>query len=148
MITYPNTLPDFKLGKRRSQQQTFRAAQPFDGPMYIEKFTDESPVAWDVTIDCVSQVQARQFQAFLRDINNGQPFEKLILTEEGRVNHEVRFIDMPLQPAQKGNFVWSYSGTIYATKLIQNDAEVDNSLIYTWLQDANIIDNALNNLWG
>jgi hypothetical protein len=147
-INYPSTLPDFKMGKQRSQQQTFRTSQPFNGPMYIEKFTDESPVAWNVTIDCRNQIQARQFQAFLRAVANGQPFNKFILTEEGYIEHEVRFIEIPLNPTQKNQFLWSYSAVIYAVALIQPDALIDDELIYTWLQDADIIDNALNNLWG
>ena len=148
-IDYPSaTLPDFKMGKQRSQQQTYRTSQPFNGPMYIEKFTDESPVAWNITIDCRNQLQARQFQAFLRTVIDGQPFNKFILTEEGYIEHEVRFIEMPLQPTQRNQFLWSYSGVIYATKLIQPDALVDSVLIYNWLQSASIIDNTVNNLWA
>lgn len=147
-ITYPATLPEFKLGKQRSQQQTYRTSQPFNGPLFIEKVTDESPVTWEVTILCVGEIQSRQFQAFLRAVNNGQPFNKDILTEEGSIEHEVRFVDMPLQPTQLNDVVWQYTGSIYAVKLIQPDDVVDDELIYTWLQDASIIDNALNNLWG
>ena len=107
-ITYPSaTLPDFKMGKQRSQVQTYRTSQPFNGPMYIEKITDESPVSWGVTIDCRNQIQSRQFQAFVRAVANGQPFNKFILTEEGYIEHEVRFIEMPLQPTQKNQFLWS-----------------------------------------
>tara|TARA_R110000744_G_scaffold125690_1_gene231359 strand:- start:77 stop:538 length:462 start_codon:yes stop_codon:yes gene_type:complete len=148
-ITYPLTLPDFIMGKRREQAQTYRTSQPFNGPSYIEKVTDESPVTWAVSIVCTSSIQARQFQSFLRAVNNGQPFNKNILTEEGHIEHEVRFIDMPLQPEQISTYVWKYSGLIYATKLIQPDDEIDNEeLIFTWLQGADIIDNALNNLWA
>ena len=146
-ITYPSTLPDFVLGKKREQTQTYRSSQPFAGPLYIEKITDESPVTWSVSVICTNKIQAKQFQAFLRAVNNGQPFNKSILTEDGHVDHEVRFVDMPLQPEQISDFIWKYSGLIYAVKLIQPDSDVDDELIYEWLQDANIIDNALNNLW-
>lgn len=148
-IQYPATLPEFKLGKQRSQQQTYRTSQPSSGPLFIEKITDESPVVWDVTFLCVGQAQAKQFQAFLRVVKNGQPFDKAILTEDGPIDHEVRFIEMPLQPTQLSDVIWQYTGTIYAVKLIQPDAELDNDeLILAWLQDADIIDNAMNNLWG
>lgn len=146
-IIYPVTLPDFTMGKQRKQEQTYRTSQPFNGPSYIEKITDESPVTWNVSVICTNSIQSRQFQAFLRAVNNGQPFNKNILTEEGHVEHEVRFIDMPLEPEQISNYIWKYTGLIYATKLIQPDDVVDDGLIFTWLQDANIIDNALNNLW-
>ena len=147
-IQYPSTLPDFRVGKQRTQQQTYRTSQPFAGPLFIEKITDESPVSWGVTITCTNRIQSRQFQAFLRAVANGQPFDKNILTEEGPILHEVRFVEMPLQPTQINDFVWQYTGVIYAVKLIQPDDIVDDELIYTWLQDASIIDNALNNLWG
>ena len=147
-IIYPSTLPDFKMGKSRSRQQTFRTAQPFGGPMYIEKFTDDTPVTWNVTIDCITRIQSQQMRAFIRAVSNGEVFTKSILTEEGFVNHEVRFIEVPLQPVQVNSFMFRYSGVIYATALIENNAVVNDELIYTWLQDASIIDNALNNLWG
>lgn len=148
VITYPSTLPDFKMGKQRKQEQTYRTSKPFNGPSYIEKITDESPVTWNISVVCTNRIQSKQFQAFLRAVNNGQPFNKDILTEDGHIEHEVRFISMPLQPEQISNFIWKYSGVIYATKLIQPDDEVNDSLIYEWLQDGDIIDNALNNLWA
>lgn len=148
MINYPATLPDFKMGKQRTQEQKFRTTQPFNGSLYKEKITDDIPVTWSVTIDCRSQVQSEMFQAFLRDTDLGQPFTKKILTEEGFVEHEISWVEVPLKPNQVNSFLWSYSGVIYATKLIQPNAVVDNELIYTWLPDASIIDNALNNLWG
>ena len=146
-IDYPVNLPDFKLGKTRQQVQTFRTSQPFNGPLFVEKITDESPVIWNVTIVCKSPVQARIFQAFLRKIKNGETFNKDILTEEGRIAHEVRFIEMPLEPVQMGVTVWVYSGVIQALKLNQPDALIDDDLIILYLNQAGIIDNALNVLW-
>lgn len=147
-IGYPSTLPDFKLGKQRDQVQTYRTQEPFAGPMYLEAITDESPVTWSVTIECTSAIQARQFQAFLRKVCRGQVFNKCILTEEGHIEHEVRFIDMPLSPTQIANGIWSYSGTIYARALVQNDALIcDEDLILCWLQDAACIDVVMNSVW-
>ncbi len=146
-IDYPTNLPDFKLGKQRQQVQTFRTSQPFTGPLFIEKITDESPVIWNVTIVCKSPIQARIFQAFLRQISNGEPFNKDILTEEGHIAHEVRFIEMPLAPAQMGVNVWVYSGVIQALKLNQPDALIDDNLIIMYLEQAGIIDTALNVFW-
>lgn len=147
-IIYPSALPDFKMGKSRSQQQTFRTSQPFNGPLYIEKFTDDTPVTWNVVIDCLNSIQAQQMRAFIRAVSDGQVFTKAILTEEGFIDHEVRFIEMPLEPVQINSFMWRYSGVIYAKALVEGNAVVDDDLIYEWLQDASIIDNALNNLWG
>lgn len=148
MINYPCILPDFRVGKSREQVQVYDTTQPFSGPMYIEQLTDESPVTWDVTIICSNQIQARQFQAFLRQIKGGVPFTKEMLTEEGHVEHEVRFIREPLRPQQISENVWSYSGTIYARALIQKDASIcDDELILCRLKDASIIDCAVNNFW-
>ena len=146
-INYPSTLPDFKIGKSRQQEQTFRTTQPFSGPMYIQQVTDETPVIWDVTITCNSQIQARQVRAFIRLTSNGELFNKDILTEEGHLDHEVRFIEMPLQPTQLTPFLWQYSGVIYARKLASIDELVDDQLIIDWLNGSEIIDNVMNNLW-
>lgn len=148
MIIYPSTLPDFKIGKSRTQQQQFDTTQPFDGPLYTEKVRDESPVTWSITVDCTSRVQAQMFQAFVKAVKNGQSFEKEILTEFGMVTHEVMFIDEPLAPQQTGTFTWSYSGTIYARELINPNDEIDDSLIYLYLDQASIIDVAANEAWG
>jgi len=145
---YPSTLPNFKLGKNRSQLQTYRTTSPFAGPLITEEFTSQAPVKWSVKFLCVGQTQSIAFRDFLDTVSNGQPFYKEILTEEGAINHEVRFIEMPLQPIQLSDYIWEYSGVVYAVKLIQPDSDIDNDdLIIDWLQGASIIDTALNELW-
>lgn len=150
------TLPPIKFGKRRSETQQFRTSQPFAGPMYIEQITDESPVTWEVTFDCTNQIQAQQFKAFLRTesgdagikIKQGAPFYKCIQTEEGFIQHEVQFIEVPLTPIQTGPFQWQYSGVIYAVELIEENADICNDeLIVARLQDASCIDTTMNSLW-
>ncbi len=146
-INYPSTLPEFRANKSRNQPMSYRASQPFAGPLYTEKITDDVPVSWDVTITCVGSIQARIMQAFLRQVANGTPFNKSILTEEGFVTHEVKWIQMPLSPNQVNNVVWEYSGVILARKLIQNDAGIDDELIINWLGDASLIDITMNQIW-
>lgn len=147
-IDYPDTIPNFKLGKRRSQVQTYRTSQPFAGPLFIEKITDESPVTWDVSIACRTRGEARAFQAFLRTIKGGRPFNKDILIEDGNaVPHEVRFIEEPLTPNQVSDNVWIYSGVIYAVALIQPDALINDDLIILHVGEADFIDIAVNNFW-
>lgn len=147
-IDYPSTLPDFKLGKQRTQRQEFRTSQPFAGPLYTEQVTDESPVTWEVTIQCRNQLQARVFQQFLKQINVGQPFNKYILTENGHVLHEVKFIEMPLTPTQDTQQIWSYSGLLYAEALENPDDDIGNpELVIDWLEQSDIIDVAMNQLW-
>lgn len=149
VLDYPCGLPDFKLGKQRQENQRFRTSQPFAGPLFIEKITDESPVVWDVTITAVGSVQARQVKAFIRQVCDGEPFNKCILTEEGFIEHEVRFIELPLAPRQIGaGRAWEYSGVIYAVALIQNDSLICNDeLISTSLSKASCLDVSLNDLW-
>lgn len=147
-ITYPSSLPDFRLSKARTEQQGYRTTQPFAGPLFIEAVTDESPVTWQVKVTCRNQLESRSFKAFVRSVKNGEAFNKDILTEEGHITHEVRFIDLPLTPRQIDTEKFEYTGVIYATALISNDENIDNDqLIYDWLVDSNIIDNAVNNLW-
>ncbi len=149
-IDYPCTLPDFKLGKRREQVQTYRTSQPFAGSLFIEHVSDDSPVTWNVTIVTVGMNQSRMFQDFLRQICEGQPFNKCILTEEGFIDHEVRFIEMPLSPVQIGTGqAWEYSGVIYAAKLIQEDALIcAPGLIANNLDGAACLDTILNSFWS
>ena len=148
VISYPDTLPDFKLGKSREQMQKFRVSDPFIGAFYTEKITDDTPVVWDFQIVC-TQGQARVFQQFLNLTNEGQPFTKSILTEAGHVEHEVKFIEVPLKPTQITQQLWAYTGTIFAQALINPDDEIDNpELIIGWIDEANILDVALNESWG
>ena len=149
VINYPCGLPDFKLGKQRQQLQRYRTSQPFAGPLFVEKITDESPVTWNVTITAVGSIQARQFRAFLRLVCDGEPFNKCILTEEGFIEHEVRFVELPLAPVQIGTGqAWEYSGVIYAVALIQEDSLVcADDLLANNLQDSACIDVIINSLW-
>jgi len=147
-INYPDTLPDFRLGKQRQQVQTFRTSQPFAGPLFIEKITDESPVTWDVSIACRTRGEARAFQAFLRKVKGGQVFNKDILIEDSNnVSHEVRFIEEPLTPEQVSDNVWIYSGVIYAAALIQPDALINDDLIILYAGQSDFIDIAVNTFW-
>lgn len=149
VLEYPCDLPDFKIGKQRQQLQRFRTSQPFAGPLFVEKITNESPATWNVTIIAVGSIQARQFRAFLRQVCDGEPFNKCILTEEGFIQHEVRFIELPLAPKQVGTGqAWEYSGVIYAVALIEKDALICNDdLIANSLSKASCLDISLNQLW-
>ena len=147
-INYPGTLPDFKLGKQRTEQQTYRVSEPFAGQPFTEFVSDDSPVIWRVTIDCVGSIQARQFQQFIKYVAGGVPFNKNILTENGHIEHEVKFLEMPLEPMQTSTNVWQYSGVIFATALINPDDDIDNpELIFEWLDQASILDIAINDSW-
>lgn len=149
-INYPCGLPEFKLGKQRRQQQTYRTTRAFDGQLFIEKITSVSPVTWDVTFTAVGKTQARMFKDFLRQVCNGEPFNKCILTEEGFIEHEVRFIELPLAPVQIGaGRAWEYSGVIYAMELIQEDSFIcAPGLIANNLPDAACIDTIVNSIWS
>jgi len=148
IIDYPSTLPAPDIGKSREQRQNFRSTDPFSGPAYSELYTEDSPVTWGVSFTCTNVLQARQFQAFLRQVINGQSFNMDILTEEGFIAHEVKFLEMPLAPEQIDIGVWRYSGVIYAMQLNQPDAEIDNDdLLTMYLQDSAIIDVAVNEYW-
>lgn len=145
MIKYPCTLPEFRMGKQRSEQQTFRTTQVFDGQLFVEKVTDQSPVVWNVTITCPDRITSRQFKSFVNSVCSGEPFQKCILTEEGFIDHEVRFQQLPLSPTQLSETVFEYTGSIYAVALISNDAKVcSDDLIANFLPQAACLDFMLN----
>lgn len=120
-IVYPTTLPDFSINKRRDTPQSIRVHTPLRGNAYTEQLfdlNDDTPAMFDVEIICKDQTQAQTFQAFLRTVDLGQSFSKMILTEFGKITHKIRFINVPLQPTQiSENGQWSYRGTIYADKM-------------------------------
>lgn len=148
-IDYPASLPDFRITKQRSEQQTYRTTSPFSGPLFIEPITDESPVTWDITVTCTSKGQSRIFKQFLKQkVPNGELFNKDILVESGHVAHEVRFISMPLEPRQLSPFLFEYSGTIMARALINPDDDFPFDLIEKWIEDASLIDVIVNDTWA
>lgn len=123
MIDWNNyNLPDFRLGKSRSQPSPYNTTEPFSGPLYIEQITDDVPVSWDVTIIC-NGLQRSVFQTFLSDINYSGEFIKEIRTEVGIVEHFVRIVSGIPQPTEISNELWSYSFTVYARELILDQAE-------------------------
>jgi len=113
-IDYPSELPQFNAGKQRRERQGFVVTNPLQGSAYVELRTDDLPVMWDVTITCISALQAQTFLAFLRSVKGGRPFNKSILTEYGFQDYEVAFAQEPREPEQISPNVWRYSATIYA----------------------------------
>ncbi len=140
-------LPEFRIGKNRTQPSPYITSQPLVGPLYVEQITDDIPVQWDVTITC-DRVQASQFQAFLQVVDYSGAFQKSILTEFGFVEHEVRIVSGIPSPVQVSHGVWEYSFTIYALQLEQPDAVTCNPDL--WLMygsDASLIDLTANEFW-
>ena len=117
MADYPDTLPDFKIGKKRIQRQTFEVVYPLQGTPYNESKTEDEPWVMEVQIVCKSLNQAKDFQAWLKTVRRGQIFKKSILTEEGRENYMGGWLVAPLKPQQPETSVFIYSGTIYAKEL-------------------------------
>lgn len=117
-VIYPTNLPDFTLGKQRTEKQAFVVANPLQGSPYLEQVTQDIPVFWDVEIICKSQVQARDFVMFLKSVKGGKPFVKNILTEYGHVAHEISWVVEPRVSQNVSNGIWKYSGKAYAARLL------------------------------
>lgn len=147
-IDYPSNLPQFVLGKNREQEQTFRVNNVFAGSPFAEKITDDNPVQWSGEVFCKDALTARAFLAFVRQVKNFQAFNMPILTENGMVTHEVRFLQEPKAPVQVTQTIWRYSFVIFARELINPDEDIDNDeLVAWWIQQAGIIDRACNSSW-
>lgn len=116
-MDYPNTLPDFKIGKTRRHRNTFKTIYPLQGAPYTETVTPDEPWIMDVEITCESRQQAQEFQSWLKTVNKGQTFQKSILTENGRETYIVGWLEAPLKPDQPAANIFTYSGTIYAKQL-------------------------------
>lgn len=117
-VIYPDYLPDFMLGKQRTEKQGYVVENPLQGSPYVEQRTEDIPVFWDVEITCATATQARNFVMFVKSVKGGKPFLKSILTEYGHVTHEVSFTVEPRVSTNLSAGVWKYSGQIYATKLV------------------------------
>lgn len=147
-ITYPDTLPQFTLGKQRKQQQTYRVNDVFAGAPYSEKITDDKPVTWTGSVICKNTLIARSFISFLRIVKNSAPFNMEILTENGFIMHEVRFLKDPDEPTQLTTGIWKYDFTLFSRVLINPDEVIDNDeLLVGWLHQSNILDVAINESW-
>lgn len=120
-------LPDFRIGKSRSQPSPYSTTEPFSGPLYIENISDDIPVSWDVQIVC-DGAQRSEFQTFLSDINYSGEFDKILRTEVGLVSHSLRIISGIPQPKEISNNVWAYSFTVYATELNLNPPLVNRDI--------------------
>lgn len=117
-ITYPDYLPDFKIGKSRQEGQTYTTTRPLKGAYYTEKITDDVAVIWEGEFMCNSQNQSRLFWQFLESVKGGRPFIKNILTEYGFVPHEITFVQEPRAPRQVGTLSFSYPCVVRAQKLV------------------------------
>ncbi len=88
-ITYPAALPDFDQGKTRNEAQKYRTTQPFAGPLFSQKVTDQSPVTWDITITCVG-VQARIMMFWRSGVDGGQESYPMRRSADRFVEYVVR----------------------------------------------------------
>lgn len=117
-VIYPSNLPDFTIGKQRSEKQGYVVENPLEGSPYVEQRTSDIPVFWEVEVICKSQKQARDFTMFLKSVKGGKPFIKSVLTEYGFVPHTVSWVVEPRDSTNISVNAWRYSGTIYATRLV------------------------------
>lgn len=119
-ISYPQVLRGaIQQGKQRNLAKTYINAEPLTGPFYIQKITDEAPVIWDFDL-VFNEYDAQYFDAwFLLTTEQGTlPFNMPIRTEQGLVDHELKFVEIPNGARESGN-TWSYSCTVQAREIVR-----------------------------
>lgn len=125
-VIYPSFLPDFMVGKVRSQQQDFIERRPLQGVSRVIPVTRDSSAVWEVQITCHG-AEAALFQDFLMSVKGGRPFVKKILTEFGKQDYVVTFLEEPRAPEQLSDRTFRYSAVIHAVEL---DERANTILFY------------------
>ena len=129
-IPYPLGLNSVLMTKARTQGASFQQYQPRSGASYTKFTSTDNPVFFNVTFR-FRQVDAQRFWAwFSGPLQQGRlPFTIPMRTEFGLANQEVRFYaaqgDTILDHSQEGS-VHTYTGTIFADKIIYPDGIEDN----------------------
>lgn len=141
-------------GKSRTTQAGFIQSDPAAGPAYTEKYTKNPPVFWTFSL-IFNRYQAQVFWAWFRSTVDGGalPFIFPIRTEQGVIDHEVRFTaDGTPQLVSERENVYTYSCTVMARKIEQIMSDEDVLAIFEFFgPDAGgslaNIDRAVNREW-
>lgn len=83
-VDYPLDFRTILVGRQKSQTPLIRTHGPLSGPSYIEKLSDDAPLAYNVTFTFGSNnEEALIFLAWIKvnNIQAGAPFNLPILTE-------------------------------------------------------------------
>ena len=126
---YPYWLPaPLKAGKSRRQAPGFRVIEPYRGRMYVQPIGTETPVVWDLTFR-FTQTQAQAFWLwFETGLGKGvEPFQMLLRTEFGNVQHELQFLPDGLLDATEDGPHFTYRAQVLARKLVIPQEYMDDA---------------------
>ncbi len=129
-IDWPKGLrPSIKSAKSRSEVVGFRESPVTVGPSFIEPFSDDTPVFYDIQF-IFTKDEARAFQSWLRIHRmktNAPYFNFPLVIEDPNVKaQEARFIlDGYPQLTSETNYTFSYSARILVRKIITEDEDND-----------------------
>lgn len=145
-MNYPDTLPDFKIGKNLSVKSGHAQNDYNNTKLKNEHRTRDEIVMWAVTVLCYGEGLSEDFYSFLVAMGN-RPFTKDILTPWGRYDHTVLIVRMPEEPAQIGHNNFEYNFDIMAQRLENDYPCVDRELISRHSLEFAQLDIAINDHW-
>lgn len=119
-IDYPSYLRGaIQQGKRRNLAQTYITNEPQVGSRYRQVLTNEAPVTWSFDL-IFDEMDAAAFDAWFKSsVNSGVDlFNMPIRTEQGLVDHEVQFLEIPNNPVEIGRN-WRYSCVVQAREIVR-----------------------------
>ncbi len=133
-INWPTGLrPSLKASKSRDEVIGFRESPPSVGPSFVEPFSDDTPVFYDISLT-FSKSEARAFQSWLRlhKMKTNAPFFNfpLVIEDPNVANQEARFLlDGYPQLTGETNYTFSYSARILIRKIVTQDEAYDEFLL-------------------
>lgn len=133
-IDWPTGLrPALKASKSRDEVVGFRESPVTVGPSFIEPFSDDTPVFYDIEF-FFTKDEARAFQSWLRihRIKTNSPFFNFPLAiEDPNVDtQEARFIlDGYPQLKSESNYTFSYSARILIRNIVTEDEDHDDFIL-------------------
>lgn len=154
-ITFPAGLRGcIESTKQRSQPAGFRQSDPAAGPAYTERYTLNPPVSWSFQL-IFNRNQAQIFMAWFRSTLQGGalPFMFPIRTEQGVIEHEVRFTAAGVpQLTSERSQVWVYQCTIVGRKIETVISDEDILVLFEMFGDDfapsfSIVDAGTNREW-
>jgi hypothetical protein len=138
------------IGKQRQTQQKYDTRRNFDGKSLKRKKRGTSTVYFEVQF-LVPAAKLPLMALWLETKDQGQDF-KITLQSEGGFNEYTAFWDvMPDNPSESQGY-YTYSGTLYADKLLQGwedatDAEKDEFYDFVAQGGPNSLEITVNENW-
>ena len=144
---YPESLPDFMLGKTRTKANEYIVSRD-DALIRSELVTRNDIQEFDVSVICVNGCtnQPLEFEQWIFE-KPGREFTKTIVTEFGRQDYNVAITKMPIEPVQLSDSDYEYSFSIIIERLLTDKEGFDRTLIDRYDLESPYIDAAINIFW-